>query len=311
MGVGIGFGLAEFPFSGAQPFWEWIELCEEGGVDSIWQTDRLISPTAYLECMSTMAALAGATNRIKFGMNVACFGWREPVLLAKQCATIDLLSDGRLLPAVGIGSPRGSEWPALGLPAKGRGARIDEALEIMGRLWSEDSVTFEGEYYRLTDARIEPKPVNSRIPLWVGGQSKAAIRRTARFGTGWLGGASTPAGAGHTVAAIKEATAEFGRSIDDDHYGVGFSYRFGNWEEPVVQDTATAYREQLGVDPAERIVIGGASDILARIDEFVAAGVFKFVLRPIGSGNNEILDQTRLFIDEVQPEVWERNRTQR
>ena len=81
-----------------------MALGEEGGVDSIWQTDRLVSAQPYLECMSLMAALAGATKRIKFGMNVACLGWREPLLLAKQCATIDVLSGGRLLPAFGVGS---------------------------------------------------------------------------------------------------------------------------------------------------------------------------------------------------------------
>ena len=90
MGVGVGLGLADFPFSGIGPLWRWVALCEEGGVDSIWQTDRLVSAQPYLECMSLMAALAGATKRIRFGMNVAGLGWREPLLLAKQCATIDV-----------------------------------------------------------------------------------------------------------------------------------------------------------------------------------------------------------------------------
>ena len=254
-----------------------------------------------------MAALAGATKRVKFGMNVACLGWREPVLLAKQCATIDLLSSGRLMPAFGVGSPRGPEWRSLGLPAKGIGARIDEALEILRLLWTEDSVDFDGMHYQLTGARIDPKPVQKHLPLWIGGSSKIAVRRTARLGTGWLAGTSTPGEAAGVVAAIKVAAAEAGRSIDEEHFGVGFGFRFGTWDDPVVQKAASYYRDLVGLDPAERIVVGGAEEILARIAEFVKGGVFKFVLRPLGEGDAEVLDQTRCFIDEVQPELYRPN----
>ena len=110
MSINAGTGILEFPFSSAKGYWEWVELCEQGGVDSIWISDRVISKEPVLECMSAMAALAGATRRIKFGMNVASVGLRDPLLLAKQCATIDFLSNGRLLPAFGVGSPRAPEW---------------------------------------------------------------------------------------------------------------------------------------------------------------------------------------------------------
>src|SRR6478735_2065059 len=100
--VAVGVGLMEFPFSGADAYWRWVDLCEAGGVDSIWQTDRLVSPAPFLECMSVMAALAGRTRRIKFGVNVLSLAMRDAVLVARQCATIDYLSNGRLLPAFGI-----------------------------------------------------------------------------------------------------------------------------------------------------------------------------------------------------------------
>ncbi len=127
-------GLADFPFADVDGFWRWVEVCEVGGVDSIWQTDRLVSGAPILECMSVMAALAGATKRIKFGMNVVSVGMRDPLLLAKQCATIDVLSRGRLLPAFGIGNIRSPIWQAAGLDTKGRGARTDEGLELISRL---------------------------------------------------------------------------------------------------------------------------------------------------------------------------------
>jgi len=114
MTIGVGLGLMELPFSSGAAFRRWVDLCEEGGVDSLWQTDRLVSEEPFLEVMSVMAALAGRTQRIKFGMNVASVGLRDPLLLAKQCATIDVLSDGRLLPAFGIGAIRAPDWAATG-----------------------------------------------------------------------------------------------------------------------------------------------------------------------------------------------------
>ena len=83
MGVGIGLGCAEFPFSGATAYWRWIDMCEAGGVDSIWQTDRIVGRQPFLESMTTMAALAGRTRRMRFGMNVVSLAFRDPVLLAK------------------------------------------------------------------------------------------------------------------------------------------------------------------------------------------------------------------------------------
>src|SRR5712664_851743 len=202
MSVAIGVGLTEFPFAGAAEYWRWVDLCEAGGVDSLWQTDRLVSRQPILECMATMAALAGRTRRLRFGMNVVSLALRDPVLLAKQCATIDVLSQGRLLPAFGIGSPLGPEWQALNIDTRTRGKRTDEALEIIARLWREDSVDFAGTHYRLAGASISPKPVQPDLPMWIGGASEAAIRRTAHYGTGWQAGGETPADAGKVVAAI-------------------------------------------------------------------------------------------------------------
>src|SRR5262249_10128790 len=150
--------------------------------------DRVVSREPMLECMAAMAALAGRTERLKFGVNVVSLGQRDPVLLAKQCATIDVLSEGRLLPAFGIGSPLAPEGQALALDTAHRGSRTDEGLEIVRRLWREDEVHFEGAHYRLVGASISPKPVQADLPMWIGGSSPAAIRRTARFGTGWQAG---------------------------------------------------------------------------------------------------------------------------
>lgn len=302
MSVAVGLGLMEFPFAGAGDYWRWVDLCEAGGVDSLWQTDRLVSRQPILECMTTMAALAGRTRRMRFGMNVVSLALRDPVLLAKQCATVDVLSEGRLLPAFGIGSPLGPEWQALDIDTKTRGRRTDESLEIIARLWREESVDFAGKYYRLSGASISPRPVQPDLPMWIGGASDAAIRRTARYGTGWQGGPEGPVEAGRVVAAIKLATAEAGRSIDEDHYGAAFPFYFGKASDSVVSGAMAAYAKRTNRDPARYFAIGDETAILDRVAEYVDVGVQKFILRPVGDGAS-VLAQTRQLIDKVLPRV--------
>lgn len=302
--ISVGLGLMGFPFSDAKAYWRWVDLCEDSGVDSLWQTDRLISAEPFLESMTSLAALAGRTRRLKFGMNVLSLGQRDPVLVAKQCATVDFLSNGRLLPAFGVGSDRSPEWTAMNLDPKTRGARTDEALEIIGRLWSQDSVDFAGKHYRLTAATISPKPVQPDLPIWIGGSSPAAIRRTARFGTGWQGGAETPAMAGNVVVAIKNALLGTGRTIDEDHYGAGFPFRIGRIDDVAgLSGTIETYRGYLKSDPFDYFAIGGAETVLDRIAAYVEAGISKFILRPLAEDDSDILRQTEILIGEVLPEV--------
>lgn len=304
MKVRIGLGIAQTPFDDARGFWRFVDRCEAGGVDSLWQTDRLVSSQPQLEPMSVMAALAGGTDRLKFGMNVVVVTFRDPLVLAKECATIDWLSRGRLLPAFGVGPAIAPEWAATGRDPKGSGAMVDEALGIMTRLWAGERVTAHGAHYRYTDVRIAPLPLQQPLPLWIGGRSTNAIRRTARLGTGWLGGVESPEQAGPVVAAIRAASAAAGRPIDEDHYGAAFGFRFGSADEPLVQRTGQVLAALAQTsDPSRHVAVGGAAEILARVDEFVRVGVSKFVLRPIALGEADVLDQTERLIAEVLPRV--------
>ena len=303
MSVGIGIGLSELPFETARGFWRWIEACEDSTVDSVWQTDRLITDAPMLESLTTMAAVAGATGRLKFGMNVVALGWRDPLVVAKQCASIDFLSGGRLLPAFGIGTSRGEEWRATGRDTGGRGARTDEALDIIARLWAGETVDHEGAHFRYRGVRISPLPARKRLPLWIGGDSKAAVRRTARVGTGWLGGFQSPDEVAPVVAAVKAAAREAGRRIPDDHYGAGFHFRFGSWDDAPVAARAEAVVRRNARKPEDCMVVGGAADMVERLRRFIAGGVSKFVLQPIAAGDDDTLDQTRRLIDEVLPET--------
>lgn len=303
MTIGAGIGIANFPFDDGNGFWEWIDLCDNGGVDSIWQSDRIIEKTPNLETMSVMAALAGGSKRLKFGMNVASMALRDPVIMAKACATIDVLSNGRLLPAFGVGSALSRDFTATGRDTKGRGKRSEEGLQIMSRLWTEDRVNFEGEYYRLEDATIAPKPVQNPMPLWVGGSAAAAIERTAKWGTGWQAGIETAEQIAPVITAIKQRAGELGRKIDDDHFGAGFGFRFGSADDPVVQRHNAVLEKRLGRQPKGYSAVGGVDEMMALVEDFYRAGAHKFILRPIASGTADTMEQTQLMVEHLLPAI--------
>lgn len=306
MSARIGLSVAAFPFSSANAFWDWVQLCEGSDVDSIWQSDRLISSQPQLEAVSLMAALAGATERLKFGMSVVVVPFRDPLVLAKECATIDFLSNGRLLPGFGVGPELAPEWEATGRVPRGRGPMADEALEIVKGLWGGESVTYRGAHYNYTDASISPVPVQQPLPLWVGGSSDAAIRRTARIANGWIGGLQSPAQVAPVIKSIRFASHEIGRPIPDDHYGASFPFRFGHWQDPEVERAASAIGRVRVVGrprPEDYFAIGDSHDIIRRIEEYAGAGVSKFVLRPIAEGDHEIMEQTRMLVEMVLPVV--------
>lgn len=304
--IAAGIGLMEYPFRTAAGFWRWVDLCEQGGVDSIWQSDRLVSRTPVLECMTALAAVAGRTRRIKFGVNVVAVAMRDPVLLAKQCATIDVLSEGRMLPGFGIGSPRGAEWKAMHLDASTRGRRTDEALAIISRLWTGEALTVNGAHFRLTDASIAPLPVQADFPMWIGGSSDAAVRRTAKYGTGWQGGSETPETVGRVITAIKDALAKAGRAIDEDHYGAAFTFRFGGLDDPAVAKAMERYQARTGRDAAAHFVVGDADAIVERIARYVDNGASKFILRPAADGDDDVYEQTRRLVEEALPRMAQR-----
>lgn len=304
MSVRIGLGISHFPFKSPTSFFRWAELCEEKGVDSLWQTDRLVSEDAYLESIAAVAALAGITERVRFGMNAVVAPLRDPLVLAKQCATIDFLSGGRMLPMFGVGYPGAAEWRATGRDPKHRGSQANEMFELLSRLWSEEKVTFHGEYYHYEDATITPRPVQQPMPLWIGGQSKAAIRRTARVGNGWIGGIATPDQVRDVIQSIKAELSVTGRKIDDDHYGSSLAFRVGEWEDPEVQNFPLLRRAGIGdIDLKPLLCVGSVQEIIGRIKEYAEAGASKFVLLPIADGEDDVMKQTKYVVEEIIPAI--------
>ena len=304
MALRIGMGLGNFPFSCAGAYRNWVMLCEEGGVDSVWQSDRLVSAHPFLECMSSMAFLAGATRRLKFGMNVLSLGLRNPFLVARQCATIDYLSNGRLLPAFGVGSPASADWQSLGVSTEGSGARMEEALEIITRLWRGESVNWQSAHFTYRDAQISPLPAQKSLPMWIGGSSNAAIRRTARIGTGWQAGLETPDEIAPVIGAIHRAASAAGRSIDPEHFGAGFFFRIDNPSSPAALASTQSLLKGAGRLQMEKaVIVGDADRIVAHLRAYERAGVSKFILRPLGINDMDLMEQTALMMAEVFPAI--------
>jgi alkanesulfonate monooxygenase SsuD/methylene tetrahydromethanopterin reductase-like flavin-dependent oxidoreductase (luciferase family) len=206
----------------------------------------------------------------------------------------------------GVGADAAPEWQALGMDTKGRGQRSNEMLVLLNRLWTEDKVTFHGRFYNYEDVTISPKPKQSPLPLWIGGSSDAAIERTAKYGTGWLAGSTqSPAQVGRVIAAIKERAVANGRHLEPDHFGCGLAYRFGTWEDDIVQRNVEALRGRVGpdVDPRAYYAVGGADEIIHMVKVLVAVGASKFVMRPLATDDDDMVEQTRRLNYEVIPTI--------
>ena len=168
------------------------DFCEKSDIDSIWLSDRLSSPTPVPEVMTSLAAIAARTQKLKFGPSVLVLPYRTPVVAAKEMATIDWLSRGRLFPAVGVGVELPREFDASGVPFKERGRRTDETIKILRLLWTQDEVSYQGEFFKLDRVTVFPKPWQNPPPIWIGGKSEAAQKRTGRLGDGWIPSFITP-----------------------------------------------------------------------------------------------------------------------
>ena len=300
MAVRVGVGLGRFVFDGIEPFRNWLDLCEGSRIDSIWQSDRVISREIFHEPLSLLAMIAGATRRLKIGTNAVVIGFRDPVTFARQCASIDHLSEGRLLPVIGVGGESSEAWKATGRSPKRRGFKANEALEVMTRLWAEENVTFEGESIQVSEATLSPRPVQQPLPLWIGGASQAAIRRTVRYGTGWLAGLQDLEGAVATAKAIREENRMQNGSVAADHYGATILYRIESPEESRKKSSET----QAPLKGAAKLMVSGTAEVLIeRLSAYVAGGISKFVAIPMARDEADLTEQTRLLDSEVIPEV--------
>lgn len=292
---------------GSDFLWRLTDLCEAGGIDSLWLSDRLSSTAPVPEVMTTLAAVAARTTALKFGPSVIVLPYRTPVVAAKELATIDWLSKGRLFPAVGVGVELPREFEASGVPFKERGRRTDEAIRVMRRLWSEDEVTHQGEFYTLDRITIFPKPWQRDLPIWIGGKSDAAVRRAARLGDGWIPSLITPDELRVGVDRVRELAAGHHRDVAADHFGALVNFAVADTPE-AARALAAPYLPRGRVDDTtlERCTAFGPPEVLAaRLEEYVKGGGSKFIVRPL-CPPAMMLDQLALVAERIVPEFHRR-----
>ena len=276
LSVRVGVGVN--PFGEALTPGELVEhalLLEELGYDSIWLSDGVHFATPAP--LVALAAVAARTTALKLGTGLLILPPRNPVLVAKELATLDALSAGRLLPAVGIGSDAPNELEASGVRRGERGARFEEAIALLKRLWTEDRLTYRGRFYAVTDLRLEPRP-KKRLELWLGGKADGALRRVGRYGDGWLAAACAPSEFSAGVQTILAAADEAGRTIELDHFGVVLFCATSAEAIPAEllrqasRFPAVALEDQLAV---------GVDASRALLERFLAEGASKFVVIPV------------------------------
>lgn len=275
MKVRIGFGLGTQAATAGPGFATLVDELERLGFDSLWLSERVGAagphPTIGL------AVAAGRTERLKLGTSVQVLPGRNPAVLAKEWATLDVLSGGRALPAFGLGVADPREQQAFGVQRGERAPWLDEVLPLLRRLWTEDAVDHAGPRFSYEGLRVLPKPVQQPPDVWLGGQAPSELRRVGRLGDGWLASFRSPAQVATARAAIDEEAAAHRRRIDPEHYGSMVFYVHGQIPEAVTR--ILAHRNP-DVDPGEVVAVG-PTGVRARCTELVDVGFSKLVVVPL------------------------------
>ena len=302
--VRIGFAPGPFPSEaeGHDLLRNLVHLGERWDYDSIWLSDRVVGGRFPLEPVVALSMVAAYSETLKFGTSVIALPLRNPVLLAKELATLDYLSKGRLLPAVGLGQEDPVEYQACGVPKARRGKRADEAIRVIRRLWEEESVTHHGEFFTLNDVSIVPGPVQKPSPpIWIGGRSKHAQRRTGRLGDGWLVSQATPAEVDEGRKLIFQAAADHNRVVDEDHIGTMLGFYIASTPEKAAAIAAEhVFAHRPNVPFHQYSAVGPPETVANLIQKYVDAGASKFVARPLCDAH-EAHEQLELLGRHVLP----------
>lgn len=267
MKVRIAYGLGtDAANTDAGRFGAIIDGLEDVGFDSLWLSERLtgISPDPLVG----LAVAAGRTTRLKLGTSVLVLPGRNPVVLAKELASLDVLSSGRLLPAVGLGAPLPVEHHAFGVARGERAALFDESLAVMRRLWRGEDVD---------GIRLALRPIQDPFDVWLGGRAPSELRRVGRVGDGWLPSFSTPSDVAEGWDVITENAAAHDRRIDPEHLGAFVVYAAREIPEAARKLLA---RRQADVDPTTIIPVG-LEALRRQLEAFTAIGASKFVVAPL------------------------------
>ncbi|MGB3674206.1 MAG: TIGR03619 family F420-dependent LLM class oxidoreductase [Candidatus Nanopelagicales bacterium] len=271
--IGLGLGVGRL-IEGRSDLAEVTDSLEHLGFDSLWASEVLGSHAP--DPVAALAFAAARTSRIKLGTSVMVAPGRSPAQLAKQAATLDVLSDGRFFPVLGLGTSDPDALSALGVERADRGPMTDEMIPLLRRIWADDQVDHAGRFYQLDRYRPHLHPVRRSLPIWLGGRSDAELRRVGAMSDGWLASFAAPDEVERSIGIIRAAAAEADRSIEGDHYGVLMMYSLG----PADAATEEFMRWRRPDRSAADVFPEGAQAVVDLLGRFAAAGATKFILVP-------------------------------
>jgi len=283
MKVRIGMGLGVRTTLNDSGFGDVVDALESLHFDSLWLSERIGGDAP--DPLVAMAFAAGRTRSLKFGMSVMVLPGRNPVVLAKELATLDRISGGRVELGLGVGWMK-EEFDALGMPYDHRGARADEQLELFRTVFSSDTPSFDGRFYSFPEVGFSPLPPGNNVPVWVGGDSDAAFRRTVKYGDAF-----------HAAFQSTEKVAASWKRV----------LEIAEQEGRPASELRCSMRWYLDPDSAMKPAVslqGSTQQMVDRLGELAAVGVDHLVLDPTAKGGPAgRLDAVRRFMAEVAPQV--------
>lgn len=296
MRVGVGLGVRTC--LNDTGFLDVVDALERLRFDSLWLSERIGGEAP--DPIVAMSMAAARTEKLKFGMSVMVLPGRNPVILAKELATLDRMSNGRLLPAFGLGAVDAHEQQAFGVERGERAAIFDEALAVVRACWTQDTVDFEGTHYRYTGLRVKPKPLQTPPEVWLGGIAPSELRRVGRHADGWLPSFVTPDDAAAGWRTVNEVATAHGREIDPEHFGVLVPYTL---DEPPAALIAGLSARRPDLEDPSVLVPRGWTNLVNTIESFVSVGASKFVVVPIVEPENSAawVDHLADAADHLQP----------
>jgi len=283
---------------------------EEAGFHHIWLGDSVtVLDKARGDCLTTMAALAAHTNRIRIGAVPMLAALRNPVLLAHALATLDVISNGRIILGVSVGPVREyiqRQFAACGVPPHEKAGRLGECIEIMRRLWSEKSIEYNGRYYKLHDVGILPHPAQKNgIPIWiVADRSENGFKRVGRLGDGWVTLAPNLERFSAARRKIEDYAAEHDRA---DRCRTSALYVAFNLHSDGARARAEGWRwmERFFGQPREKLahffaIFGTPAECVRLLNDYAAAGLTTVIAR---IASDDVREQSRMLLNEIKPRL--------
>lgn len=282
-----------------------IELVDACGYESVWVGDHISFAIPILDPMMQLMQAAGWSSRLKLGTGVFLLPLRHPTPVAKQAATLDLLSQGRLIFGVGVGGEFPNEFAACGVPHNERGARLSEGMEVLRKLWSGEKVSHQGRFYSFPEVQMLPTPAQpGGPPMWCGGRSDPALARAGKLADGYVSYVITPEMYRDALEKIAVAAAGCNRELTGFQTGHLLFSRIDQTYEAALEKASSSLSVRYGMDfrrATERYAACGTpADVAERVRAFYDAGVRHLVLDFVGP-YEEKNAQVEWFSKEVRP----------